>query len=361
MAYFFENDDLGFDNREVDGLGAFLINQEGGEPNDDPVILNIGRDLSGQHPRARREALMVPAGGYPQTPNRRDMSMKLERIHTSCKIMKLGSMQKVKCTWCRPSKGYLEGRECKKSDGMLKGLWCTHGNEVCSLPGENDVYDEGDGDGDDRNGSDDDGKPGKKFIGRRKSLRTPKPTAKVVDMIGGRTPADGAAEKRSSTSRPGDRTGNQMANPWDCDDDDCAVHSDDSALIHPNKAWIFSDDSSSLLGDEEMANMLRETTAMFEGPNSKHQDIRSLFDVMISSASPEPADIKAQALTPKSSNKIVQSLTPHQVKNARARPRSRVSKRRGRRAKLQTDGAYDNSLGDGDLDDCLGPLGMTDN
>lgn len=177
VAYFFENDDLCYDNREVDGLGAFLINQEGGEPNYDPVVVNIGRDFSGQHPRARREALMVPHGGYLQTPDRRDMSMKLERIHTSCRIMKLGSVQKVNCTWCCPSKGYPKGRECKKLDGVLKCLWCTHGNKVCSLPGEKDVYDEGDGDGDD------DGKPGKKFIRRRKSLRTPKPTAKVVDMI----------------------------------------------------------------------------------------------------------------------------------------------------------------------------------
>lgn len=207
VAYFFENDDLGFDNREVDGLGAFLINQQGGEPNNDPIVVNIGRDFSGQHPRARREALMVPADGYLQTPNRRDMSMKLERIHTSCKIMKLGSVQKAKCTWCRASKGYPEGRECRKLDGVLKCLWCTHGNKVCSLPGEKDVYDEGDGHGDDGKDGDDDGRPGKKFIRTRKSMRTQKPTAKVVDMVGRRTPADRVDLKRSSTSRSGDRTG----------------------------------------------------------------------------------------------------------------------------------------------------------
>lgn len=104
------------------------------------------------------------------------------------------------------------------------------------------------------------------------------------------------------------------------------------------KSWIFSDDSSSFLDGEEMANMLRETTVMFEGPNPKHQDINSLFDAMLSSASPEPAAIKGQALTPKSTNKIVHSPTPQQVKNGRTCSRPRASKKRSRRAKLHMDG-----------------------
>lgn len=224
VAYVFDNEG----GAEGEGMGAFLLNAEDPSPGSGCRV-NLGLDFSTDE--AKIESAKMPPGGWTPTPEHKTMSTRLERIYLSCRIMRSGRVESIRCTECE-AKGKRGERECKKLSGLTKRcLWCTHLGRKCRKPGEDDEDDDGGNDGD--GGEADDGKRKGRKVARRKSSRQ-KSTGegKATEVAGNRTLAGRVEKPDSKANRPGGSfDAPKFQNPW-VDEDDCAVESDASALIH---------------------------------------------------------------------------------------------------------------------------------
>lgn len=63
--------------------------------------------------------MMVPSGGYLQDAGEEGDEYKVgTHPHELQDYMKLGSVQKIRCAWYRPMKGYPDGRVCRSACGV---------------------------------------------------------------------------------------------------------------------------------------------------------------------------------------------------------------------------------------------------